>query len=150
MSVRKCFFRFISMMFTFKIRFPSFIKGVIMSEKIKSSVLSFPVFFEKINDYSIEDDRFTKIVSVPPSSFLFTILVKEIYLSFNSNNSIFDKNVINDAIPTLEYIPIVGFIEDKLFEDKDFTGHKYIIFDFFAHNNPSYLFKFASELKNCQ
>lgn len=86
-----------------------------MSKKIKSSVLSFPVFFEKINDYSIEDDRFTRV---------------KIYLmhtGLNYNNSIFDKSVIIDAIPTLEYIPIVGFIEDNLFEDKDFTGHKYII-----------------------
>lgn len=86
-----------------------------MGEKIKSSVLSFPVFFEKINNYSIEDDRFTRV---------------KIYLmhtGLNFNDSIFEKSVINDAIPTLEYIPIVGFIEDKLFEDKDFTGHKYII-----------------------
>ena len=37
------------------------------------------------------------------------------------------KDVIDSAIPTLEYIPIVGFIEDKIFEGKDFTEHKYII-----------------------
>lgn len=85
-----------------------------MSEKIKSSVLSFPVFFEKINDYSI-DDRFTKVK------------VYLMHTGLNFNDSIFDKNVIEDSIQTLEYIPIVGFIEDKLFEEKDFTGHKYII-----------------------
>ena len=68
---------------------------IFMSEKIKSSVLSFPVFFEKINDYSIEDDRFTRVK------------VYLMHTGLNFNNSIFDKNVINDAIPTLEYIPIV-------------------------------------------
>lgn len=86
-----------------------------MSEKIKSSVLSFPVFFEKINDYSIEDDRFTRVK------------VYLMHTGLNFNNSIFEKDVVEDAIPSLEYIPIVGFIQDKLFEGKDFTEHKYII-----------------------
>ncbi len=49
------------------------------------------------------------------------------HTGLNYNNSIFDKNVIEDAIPTLEYCPIVGFIENKLLEGKDFTEHKYII-----------------------
>lgn len=86
-----------------------------MSEKIKSSVLSFPVFFEKINDYSIKDDRFTRVK------------VYLMHTGLNFNNSIFEKSVINDAIPSLEYIPIVGFIQDKPFDDKDFTEHKYTI-----------------------
>lgn len=83
--------------------------------EIKKSVLSFPVFFEKVENFTIEDDRFTKV-----KIFL-------MHTGLNYNNSFFDKVSIDEAIPTLEYIPIVGFIEDKLFDGKDFTEHRYII-----------------------
>ena len=82
--------------------------------KDKMSVLSFPVYFEKLES-PIDDDRFTKV-----KIFL-------MHTGLNYNNSIFEKGVIDAAISTLEYIPIVGFIEDKIFEGKDFTEHKYII-----------------------
>lgn len=83
--------------------------------EIKKSALSFPVYFEKIADYTNEDDRFTKV---------------KIYLmhtGLNYNDSIFDKKVIDEALPTLGYIPIVGFITEDAFGEKDFKGHEYII-----------------------
>lgn len=86
-----------------------------MAENMKHSALSFPVFFEKIEDFSANDGRFTKV-----KIFL-------MHTGLNYNDSIFDKSDIENALPTLEYIPIVGFIEDNLLNGKDFKGHEYII-----------------------
>ena len=85
-----------------------------MDNEIKKSVLSFPVEFEKINDYAVEDDRFTKV------------RIWLMHTGLNENNGVFDKEIVNDAIPTIEYCPIVGFIEENI-DGKDFTGHKYVL-----------------------
>lgn len=87
-----------------------------MSEsKIKKSALSFPVTFEKIKDFEAADDRFTKVK------------VWLMHLGKNLNNSEFDKSVVDKAIPTLQYIPIMGFIELNDDNEKDFSDHRYII-----------------------
>ena len=87
-----------------------------MSEsKIKKSALSFPVTFEKIKDFEAEDDRFTKVK------------VWLMHLGTNLNNSAFEKSVVDKAIPTLQYIPIMGFIELNDDNEKDFSYHRYII-----------------------
>ena len=87
-----------------------------MSEsKIKKSALSFPVTFEKIKDFEAADDRFTKVK------------VWLMHLGKNLNNSEFDKSVVDKAIPTLQYIPIMGFIEMNDDNEKDFSDHRYII-----------------------
>lgn len=88
-----------------------------MSDIKNKSVLSFPIFFEKISDvFSTEDDRFTKVK------------IWLMHTGENFNGSIFDKSVIEQAVSTLEYIPIVGFIEEnKVQNEKDFTNHKFII-----------------------
>ena len=86
-----------------------------MANMIKKSVLSFPVFFEKTEEVSTADERFTKVK------------VYMMHTGLNYNNSIFEQSVIKKAMPTLEYIPIVGFIEKGIFEEKDFSDHRYII-----------------------
>jgi hypothetical protein len=87
-----------------------------MSEsKIKKSALSFPVTFEKIKDFEAEDDRFTKVK------------VWLMHLGKNLNNSSFEKSVVDKAIPTLQYIPIMGFVELNDDNEKDFSDHRYII-----------------------
>ena len=87
-----------------------------MSEsKIKKSALSFPVTFEKIKDFEAVDDRFTKVK------------VWLMHLGQNLNNSVFEKSVVDNAIPTLQYIPIMGFIELNEDNEKDFSDHRYII-----------------------
>lgn len=87
-----------------------------MSEsKIKKSALSFPVTFEKIKDFETADDRFTKVK------------VWLMHLGTNLNNSAFDKSVVDKAIPTLQYIPIMGFVELNEDNEKDFSDHRYII-----------------------
>lgn len=87
-----------------------------MSEsKIKKSALSFPVTFEKVKDFEAADDRFTKVK------------VWLMHLGTNLNNSAFEKSVVDKAIPTLQYIPIMGFIELNDDNEKDFSDHRYII-----------------------
>lgn len=87
-----------------------------MSEsKIKKSALSFPVTFEKVKDFETTDDRFTKV------------RIWLMHLGENFNGSIFEKDVVDKAISTLEYIPIVAFIEDNKSGEKDCSNHRYII-----------------------
>ena len=87
-----------------------------MSEsKIKKSALSFPVTFEKVKDFETVDDRFTKVK------------VWLMHLGKNLNNSAFEKSVVDKAIPTLQYIPIMGFVELNDNNEKDFSDHRYII-----------------------
>lgn len=83
--------------------------------KIKKSVLSFPVIFEKVEEIESADGRFTKVK------------IWLMHLGENFNGSIFEKDVVDAAIPTLEYIPIVAFIEDNKTGEKDCSNHRYII-----------------------
>lgn len=87
-----------------------------MSEsKVKKSALSFPVMFEKVEDIESVDGRFTKV------------RIWLMHLGENFNGSVFEKDVVDKAISTLEYIPIVAFIEDNKFGEKDCSNHRYII-----------------------
>ena len=87
-----------------------------MSEsKVKKSALSFPVTFEKVEDIEGTDGRFTKVK------------IWLMHLGENFNGSIFEKDAVDKAIPTLEYIPIVAFIEDNKIGEKDCSNHRYII-----------------------
>ena len=87
-----------------------------MSEsKVKKSALSFPVVFEKVEDVESVDGRFTKV------------RIWLMHLGENFNGSIFEKDVVDNAISTLEYIPIVAFIEDNKIGEKDCSNHRYII-----------------------
>ena len=86
-----------------------------MSEnQIKKSALSIPVMFQKTEEFSCDDGRFTKVK------------IWLMHLGKNANGSIFEKEVVDAALGTLEYIPIVGFIEEKNGE-KDFSDHRYVI-----------------------
>lgn len=87
-----------------------------MSElNIKKSALSFPVTFEKVEEIETSDDRFTKVK------------VYLMHLGENLNKSSFEKSVVDKAIPTLQYIPIMGFIELNEDNEKDFSDHRYVI-----------------------
>ena len=84
-----------------------------MSEsKVKKTALSFPVLFEEVEAV---DSRFTKL-----RCWL-------MHTGENYNNSSFSREVIENAIPTLSYIPVVGFIENDKLGEKDFSDHRYII-----------------------
>ena len=87
-----------------------------MSEsKVKKSALSFPVTFEKVEDIESVDGRFTKV------------RIWLMHLGENFNGSIFERDVVDKAISTLEYIPIVAFIEDNNLGEKDCSNHRYVI-----------------------
>lgn len=81
--------------------------------KLKNNV--FPVMFQKLQDYVHDDERFTKV------------RLWLMHTGLNYNGSIFDENVIVEAMPTLEYIPILGFIEKNKSGSDDFSNHRYII-----------------------
>lgn len=83
--------------------------------EIKKSVFKIPVTFEKVEEVSDGDTRFTKVK------------IWLMHLGQNFNGSIFEKEVVDDAIPTLGYIPIVAFIENNKAGEKDCSDHRYII-----------------------
>ncbi|WP_372011324.1 hypothetical protein NBRC13296_12175 [Paenibacillus chitinolyticus] len=71
---------------------------------------SLPITFEQIE--KLPDSRFTKV---------------KIYLCHtgkNLNNSYFEKSVIEEAIPSLANIPILGFIQVDNLNEADFKGHE--------------------------
>lgn len=87
-----------------------------MSEsKIKKSALSFPVMFEEVEEIESADGRFTKV------------RIWLMHLGENFNGSVFSKEAVDDAIHTLEYIPIVAFLENNKAGEKDCSNHRYII-----------------------
>ena len=83
--------------------------------KIKKSALSFPVTFEKTEEIESSDCRFTKVK------------IWLMHLGENFNGSVFEKDVVDKAIPTLGYIPIVAFLEENKSGEKDCSNHRYII-----------------------
>lgn len=86
-----------------------------VSKNYINKFMKFPVRFEKIESIDSNDTRFTKV-----KIFL-------MHLGQNYNGSVFEKEVVQTAIPTLQYIPIVGFIEENQFGEKDFSDHRYVI-----------------------
>lgn len=83
--------------------------------KIKKSVLSFPVTFEKTEEIESADGRFTKVK------------IWLMHLGENFNGSVFEKDVVDKAISTLGYIPITAFIENNKIDEKDYSNHRYVI-----------------------
>ena len=81
----------------------------------KQSRYKFPIMFQKLDDLDINDDRFTRVK------------IWMMHLGENFNGSIIDKEVVDDALPTLGYIPIVGFIEKNKSGEEDFSDHRYIL-----------------------
>ena len=86
-----------------------------MEKQFNKHKLSFPVTFEKIDEIKSGDTRFTRL-----KCFL-------MHTNENLNYSSFSKEVIEEALPTLAYIPVVGFIENNELGEKDFSDHRYII-----------------------
>lgn len=71
---------------------------------------SLPIQFEKQEES--EDSRFTKVT------------VSILHTGKNLNNSIFTKSVVDDALPSLANIPIVGYIAVDNSNVADFKGHE--------------------------
>ena len=86
-----------------------------MEKQCDKHNLSFPVTFEKIDEIKSGDTRFTRL-----KCWL-------MHTGKNYNNSSFSRKVIEDALPTLAYIPVVGFLENDEFGEEDFSDHRYIV-----------------------
>ena len=65
-----------------------------------------------IDEISNEDTRFLKVE------------IDVLHTGLNFNNSVFDKDVVNENIESIKNTPIVGYIENTC-DDKDFEGHEY-------------------------
>ena len=83
-----------------------------MIDKLKTSV---PVIFQKLEEMDTSDGRFTKV------------RIWLMHLGLNFNGSIFEKDITEEAFPSLAYIPIVGFIKANKSGEDDFSNHKYLI-----------------------
>lgn len=79
--------------------------------KISNSV---PMSTQLLEKYEIpeKDIRFTKVK------------IWLMHTGLNENGSVFTKEVVNKAIPTLANTPIMGAITSDYFGDKDFKGHE--------------------------
>ena len=71
--------------------------------------------FQKLDEMDTSDGRFTKV------------RIWLMHTGENYNGSVFDQTVVDEALPSLEYIPIVGFIEKNSLKEDDFSDHRYII-----------------------
>ncbi|MBW3350597.1 hypothetical protein [Limosilactobacillus reuteri] len=77
---------------------------------INVTTVNLPTHFEEIE--SSNDSRFQKV---------------KIYIAHtgeNLNKSIFSREVLENMIPSLSHIPILGLISEKDNGDKDFRGHE--------------------------
>lgn len=74
-----------------------------------------PVIFEKLDSVDITDTRFIRVK------------IKLMHLGLNLNNSIFTKDVVDAAIPTLYNTPILGYVEKDKNGDKDFSDHRKVL-----------------------
>jgi predicted transcriptional regulator len=72
------------------------------------------VTFNKLKEYDnvSTDTRFTEV------------LIKILHLGRNYNGSIFNKDIVQNAIPSLANIPILGFIETNKEGEEDFSDHR--------------------------
>ena len=77
--------------------------------------VSFPVMFQRKENFQAGDERFTEV------------RIWLMHLGENYNGSIFEKENVDKAIDTLEYIPIVGFIEKNSQNKDDFSDHRFVI-----------------------
>lgn len=74
------------------------------------NTVKLPTYFEKIEGEN-KDSRFQKMK------------VYVAHTGVNLNNSIFSKEVLEKMLPSLSYIPILGYISDNDDKEKDFRGH---------------------------
>ena len=69
-----------------------------------------PITFEINKDYSTSDGRFLDVI------------IDVLHTGLNKNDTIFEKEVVDENIDSIKNTPILGFIEAK--PDMDFKGNK--------------------------
>ena len=84
-------------------------------EDKNEQLLKYNVEFSKLNEYEIKDERYTEC------------LIKILHLGRNYNNSVFKKEVVDKALPSLANMPIVGYIEKDKEGKDEFSDHREVL-----------------------
>lgn len=82
---------------------------------MQDKIMSLPISFSVNNEISDKNNRFINVT------------IDVLHTGLNYNGSIFNKDVVNENIETIKNTPILGFITEVPYDDKDFKGHEYII-----------------------
>lgn len=77
--------------------------------------MSLPISFSVNNEISDKNNRFINVT------------IDVLHTGLNYNGSIFNKEVVDANIETIKNTPILGFITEVPYDDKDFKGHEYVI-----------------------
>ena len=95
---------------------------------MKSKYSELPVSFTVVDEVQSEDTRFLKIV------------IDVLHTGLNANGSIFQEDVVNDALPSIRNTPILGYIlVDSDGDTDDFTKHEYRL----AKTSDGYRYMYA-------
>ena len=82
---------------------------------MQSKNISLPISFSVNNEISDKNNRFIDVT------------IDVLHTGLNYNGSIFNKEVVDENIETIKNTPILGFITEVPYDDKDFKGHEYVI-----------------------
>lgn len=82
---------------------------------MQNKSISLPISFSVNNEISDKNNRFINVT------------IDVLHTGLNYNGSIFNKDVVNENIETIKNTPILGFITEVPYGDKDFKGHEYVI-----------------------
>ena len=82
---------------------------------MQNKSISLPISFSVNNEISDKNNRFINVT------------IDVLHTGLNYNGSIFNKEVVDENIETIKNTPILGFITEVPYEDKDFKGHEYVI-----------------------
>ena len=82
---------------------------------MRNKKMSLPISFSVNNEVSNKKDRFINVT------------IDVLHTGENYNRCVFSKEVVNENIETIKNTPILGFIQETSFREKDFKGHEYII-----------------------
>lgn len=77
--------------------------------------ISLPISFSVNSEISDKNNRFINVT------------IDVLHTGLNYNGSIFNKEIVNQNIETIKNTPILGFITEVPYDDKDFKGHEYVI-----------------------
>ena len=82
---------------------------------MKDKNISLPISFSVNKEVSDKNNRFISVT------------IDVLHTGLNFNKSIFSKEVVDANIDTIKNTPILGFITEVPYDDKDFKGHEYVI-----------------------
>ncbi len=82
---------------------------------MQNKSISLPISFSVNNEISDKKNRFINVT------------IDVLHTGLNYNGSIFNKEVVDENIETIKNTPILGFITEVPYGDKDFKGHEYVI-----------------------